>query len=213
MNLTGPKYLPNHPDSAIILLHGYGSNGDDLFEIGRLWAQNCPQSAIFSPNAPMQLMPWGYQWFPIDEITPQKMAQGCATCCETMTIFLNSIINDYKIPAKRVILSGFSQGCMVANYVAYRQEFAIGGVLGYSGGAPASADLTIEQCAITKNIPYYLIHGKDDSVVPYQHSEQSHENYKKHGIIGKIMLEDHLPHSISPKGVSEGLNFIQEVLQ
>ena len=67
--LTGPRAAPRsgQTKSLVILLHGYGADGNDLFGLSGPLAQNMPDTAFRSPNAPERcpVNPMGYQWFPI----------------------------------------------------------------------------------------------------------------------------------------------------
>jgi phospholipase/carboxylesterase len=50
----------------VVLLHGYGANGDDLIALGEGWRRQLPQAAFVAPNAPEAIpgMPGALQWFP-----------------------------------------------------------------------------------------------------------------------------------------------------
>ena len=62
--LVPPMPQPRH---LMVLLHGYGSDGNDLIAIGRHWSTSLPDTLFVSPNAPdaCDINPSGYQWFPI----------------------------------------------------------------------------------------------------------------------------------------------------
>ena len=71
-----------HPDkkvkNAVIFLHGYGANGDDLIGIGNLWSNLLPNTIFLSPNAPFKC-PWGgsaFQWFELTSISPENIGKG-----------------------------------------------------------------------------------------------------------------------------------------
>ena len=51
--------------TAVVLLHGYGSDGNDLIALGQMWAPAFPDTVFVSPNAPeaCAMNPGGYQWF------------------------------------------------------------------------------------------------------------------------------------------------------
>jgi phospholipase/carboxylesterase len=73
--IDGPRMPPargGKPDSLVIFLHGYGSNGADLISLAPYWAEALPGTAFVSPNAiePVPMAPGGYQWFPISNLDP-----------------------------------------------------------------------------------------------------------------------------------------------
>ena len=65
--LDGPRIAP-HSGTAkqlVVFLHGYGADGNDLIELGRLWQPLLPDTAFVSPDAPEPCAeaPIGRQWF------------------------------------------------------------------------------------------------------------------------------------------------------
>ena len=55
-NFNGQILLPeeNKVKNAIVFLHGYGANSEDLINIGLEWKQDLPYTAFISPNAPFK---------------------------------------------------------------------------------------------------------------------------------------------------------------
>ena len=53
------------PKSLVILLHGYGSNGQDLISLAPEWAGDMPDTLFISPDAPFpcEMGGFGFQWF------------------------------------------------------------------------------------------------------------------------------------------------------
>ena len=67
--LSGPMLAPANgqaPDAAVVLLHGYGSDGNDLIAMAPHFQHLLPGALFVSPHAPTPLGMGGYQWFPID---------------------------------------------------------------------------------------------------------------------------------------------------
>src|SRR5579872_2497401 len=65
--LDGPRLAPRSGPARqlVIFLHGYGADGNDLIEIGRVWQTLLPDAAFVSPHAPERCTqsPTGRQWF------------------------------------------------------------------------------------------------------------------------------------------------------
>ena len=79
--LEGPMRLPasgGAPQSMVIFLHGYGSNGDDLIGLAEYWRGALPDTVFLSPNAPEICpgAPDGYQWWGLSNLTPGGRAAG-----------------------------------------------------------------------------------------------------------------------------------------
>ena len=71
LELSGPALAPANGAPAkklVILLHGYGSDGQDLIGLGQYWANAFPHVGFYSPNAPHRcgMNPMGYEWFPLN---------------------------------------------------------------------------------------------------------------------------------------------------
>ena len=67
--LSGPMLPPlsGTARQAIVLLHGYGADGNDLIDLGRHWGQLFPDALFVAPNAPRPCggNPFGFEWFPL----------------------------------------------------------------------------------------------------------------------------------------------------
>ena len=75
IELTGPSLAPASGGAArslVILLHGVGADGNDLFGLAPHFARALPDAAFVSPNAPYpcDMAPMGYQWFSIQNPDP-----------------------------------------------------------------------------------------------------------------------------------------------
>ena len=68
--LEGPTFGPQaggKPGHLVVLLHGYGADGNDLIGLAPVLAPLMPDVVFHSPNAPYPCEgnPYGYQWFGI----------------------------------------------------------------------------------------------------------------------------------------------------
>ena len=66
--IDGPRIEPASgvkATSLVVLLHGYGSNGEDLIGLAPHWQPLLSTTAFVSPNAPQPCpgAPGGYQWW------------------------------------------------------------------------------------------------------------------------------------------------------
>src|SRR5690348_6893044 len=92
--LDGPRMPPargGKPDSLVVLLHGYGSNGADLISLAPYWAKALPGALFVSPNAieSVPQAPGGFQWFPISQLDPHRMEAGARSAAQSVDLFLN----------------------------------------------------------------------------------------------------------------------------
>ena len=78
--LSGPR-LPaanGRATELVVLLHGYGADGNDLIGLASHWQNRMPGAEFVSPHAPDPVpgAPSGFQWFPISWIDPHEMQKG-----------------------------------------------------------------------------------------------------------------------------------------
>ena len=76
--IDGPRINPagkGPAKSLVVFLHGYGADGNDLIDIGRIWAPLMPETVFVSPHAPEPCAeaPVGRQWFPLAGVDPVKL--------------------------------------------------------------------------------------------------------------------------------------------
>ena len=81
--LDGPRQDPakgGEADALVVLLHGLGADGNDLFGLVPHLAQVLPGAAFVSPHAPFpcDMAPFGRQWFSLQDRTADAMLGGCA---------------------------------------------------------------------------------------------------------------------------------------
>ena len=128
------KAVSGKPDSLVILLHGYGSNGEDLMGLAPYWAKELPNTEFLALDAftPCE-MGMGYQWFTLTSWVPAHMLDAAAPAIDRLNAFITDAIKNYDVAPSRVVLVGFSQGTMMALLAAPRRAAPIAGVLGYSG--------------------------------------------------------------------------------
>jgi phospholipase/carboxylesterase len=200
-----------NPDSMVILLHGYGANGEDLLGLGETWAHAFPSTVFVSPDAPntCEMTPFGFQWFSLGDWSPMSMASGAKTIAPWINDFIDEQLVTYKVNPGRLILCGFSQGTMMALYVALRRPQKIAGVLGYSGAllcAEEWSQVTLQKPEIC------LVHGVADSTVPvaaYFHAAQMLQQHE-------FPFEGHvlpgLMHGINEYGLEIGQKFLNRIL-
>lgn len=213
--IDGPRMPPKRggkPDSLVIFLHGYGSNGADLISLAPYWADLLPGTAFVSPNAiePTPMAPGGYQWFPISERDPLLMEQGVRMAAPSVDRFIEREMDKYGLEASRVALVGFSQGTMMALHVALRREQPLAAVLGFSGVLVGGPRLKDEMRA---KPPVLLIHGDRDPTLPVPFMFESAEALAAAGHGAQWHVSYGTPHAIGPDGLELGAAFLATYLK
>ncbi len=213
--LDGPRMPPargGKPDSLVILLHGYGSNGADLISLAPYWAKALPGAAFVSPNGvePVAQVPGGYQWFPITNLDPHLMEQGAKRAAPSIERFIERELEKNSLPPHRMALVGFSQGTMMALHVALRREQPAAAVLGFSGVLVGARTLK-EQ--MRSRPPVLLIHGDQDATIPVAAMFESAEALAAAGHGAQWHVSMGTPHGIGPDGLDLGGAFLSHYLK
>lgn len=214
MTLQTYTHLPKSgkkPESMVILLHGLGSNGQDLIDLAQYWQDALPDTVFLSPDAPFpcDMAPYGFQWFSLQSRTPQAMLAGAQEAAPILQAYISEMLVKYDVPPSKLALVGFSQGTMMSLFVAPRLPEKIAGVLGYSG-ALLGAD-ALNGVAIHK-IPVHLIHGDMDMVVPLDAYHMAKSILESNGFEVSGGVTRGLPHSIDGAGIASGTAFLSKVL-
>lgn len=199
------------PKQIIILLHGLGSNGQDLISLAPYWAKGLPDAVFISPDAPFpcDMAPYGYQWFSLQSRDPDDMLAGIKDAQPILNEYLDNQLLKYGLTDDKMAFVGFSQGTMMSLYAAPRREKFCAGVLGYSGALLGEDELN---SIPHHKIPIHLLHGEHDDVVPigaYHHAKRDLDSLGFE-VTGETYFG--LPHSINEQGIDSGSKFLQKIL-
>ncbi len=213
VQLSGPMLPPlqGKAKRLVVLLHGYGSDGNDLIALGRYWQPQMPHTLFVAPNAPnpCALNPSGYEWFALDFDREMSRLRGAETVRPVLGEFLKELWRQTGLGAEQTFIGGFSQGGMMALDVGLRLDQAPLGILSFSGGLIGPEEWDRE---ISCKPPVCLMHGEADDVVPVSMTLRARERLEKLGIRVAMRTEAGLTHSISVEELGFALAFMREVL-
>jgi phospholipase/carboxylesterase len=167
------KVLQPEPEVAkpglILLLHGVGSNEEDLFR----HSQSFPKGfVVVSARAPYTLAPGKYAWFELSYaagkpvINPEQAEKSRLV----INIFINQLIERYLIDPKKVFLGGFSQGGIMSYSVGltFPQKFA--GIFILSSRLLPEVKPLVKSKEELQNLEIFIAHGKNDPILPIQYA-------------------------------------------
>ncbi len=209
LNLSGPIIRPKSGDaqSLLVLLHGYGSDGQDLIGLAPLFADLLPAPLVFSPNGPepCPLNPAGYQWFPLETSSALMCLDGIEDAATTVHMLLEGLWAETGLGPSRTLLCGFSQGGMLSLYAGLCRAEPLAGLVSFSGGLPFD-----EACwpEIEATPPVLLVHGDNDEVVPTMMSISTADALRMHGLDVEHHISPGCPHAIAPDGIEAARRFI-----
>lgn len=211
--LSGPMMPPANglqPDAAVVLLHGYGSDGNDLIGLAPHWRHLLPGALFVSPNAPIGTPMGGYQWFPIDW-TGDRLASRQTGVIEARPVlewFLRDLWAQTGITPERTILAGFSQGAMMALHVGTALPEKLMGIIGFSGAFLPPEGFGGEGLA---KPPVCLVHGDMDDVVDPNLSSEANGLLEEAGFDVSYHVSRGVGHGIAPDGLGFAADFIGRI--
>jgi phospholipase/carboxylesterase len=212
--LSGPEVQPASGRAArsmVILLHGYGSNGDDLIGLAPYWRRALPDTVFLSPNAPQACpgAPGGYQWWALTNVSPEARAAGVREAAPAVDAYIDAQLARFELSDDRLALVGFSQGTMTALQVGPRRVRRLAGIVGFSGMLADAQSLAAE--VLTKP-PILLVHGDADPMVPVEALGQAKATLESLGFDVSTHVSPALGHSIDEAGLRLGEAFLSRVL-
>ena len=170
---------PN-PSVAIIWMHGLGADGNDFVPLVReLDLTGLPGIRFVFPHA--NTMPvtinGGYvmrSWYDIvaTDLT-RREDEGGLRASQLQVEALIAREKARGIPASRIILAGFSQGCAMTLQTGLRHPEKLAGMLCLSGYLPLSSVAGAERSEASLATPIFMAHGVQDPVVPFARAEES----------------------------------------
>ena len=212
--LDGPRQKPANgakATSLAVLLHGVGSDGNDLIGLVPHWANLLPGTEFVSPHGPYpyDMAPQGRQWFSIHNVSPEEMFAGITGSALILEEFLQGELVRTGITPDRLVLVGFSQGTMMSLHTALCGEVLLGGILGYSGRMVLDPSGPV---AIKSRPPTMLIHGDSDELVPVASMLEAVEELSSNDILAQWHICRGLGHSIDQQGLAIGGRFLRDCL-
>ena len=193
--------------NAVILLHGYGGDGNDISMLSLNWKRHLPNTIFICPNGheTCEINPSGYQWFDLTKDDPNYILKETKKAEEILKKFINEIKEEYNLINSNICLSGFSQGCMMSLNVGLTSEDKFSSIVGFSGKIINQNDL---KQRIKNLTDVFLIHGELDDIVSPTFLLEA----KDFLIREKINVESHMVknsgHHIPIEASSLALNYI-----
>lgn len=209
MPLTGPildKTNGQAPENLVIFLHGYGSDGENLLDLGHDFAPILGPTIFVAPNAPIVMGHGGYQWYEVWDVSPETRRAGLHAALPQIHDFIDAQMAHYKVPANRTALVGFSQGGSLVLQIMTERPEPLGAIVSYSGFF-LDPEKGLEN--LTSFTPTLLVHGEEDPTVPFQASVQAHEALTPHGPT-TLLARPNLGHAIDMVGIQRAAMFLKE---
>ncbi len=207
--ISGPVLPPRSgasPKQLVVLLHGYGADGEDLIGLAEPLGEALPDAVFAAPNAPSRCAqnPFGFEWYPLDFSMMQESVRiGTPAARAALVEYLDDLWARTGLGAAETFLVGVSQGAMMALHVALSLPEPVLGVVSFSGALVPPADFDA-----APRPPICLIHGDLDQVVDPRRTEEAAETLNARGYELSVHFSRGLAHGISPDGLQFATAFM-----
>ncbi len=203
-----PKKVTENPP-LLILLHGYGSNEQDLFS----FAEELPDEfLIVSAQAPIEMGYGAYAWFSINfDGNNEKFydLEEAAESVQKIASFIDEIKAKYTTNPDKTFLLGFSQGTILSYTLSLTIPNKVQYVIGLSGFINEA--LTSQEISTDIKTDYYISHGTVDQVIPVDWARKAPEFLTKHNL-KNVYSEYPVGHGVAPQNFYSFKKWIEERL-
>ena len=203
---------------AVLWFHGLGADGNDFAPVGHelLRLTKLPIRFVFphAPERPVTLnngyiMRAWYDIFGLD-INSNEDRLGLDEISHKVDEMIQHQIK-LGIPAKNIILGGFSQGGAVALYTGLRYAHKLAGLIGLSTYLPFREQLLHEKHPENLHTPIFLAHGTRDSVLPHEWAVLSKDILEKthHNV---VLKEYSIAHTVCQEEIEAVAEWIKALI-
>lgn len=180
---TGPE-----PGATIVVLHGLGADGTDFVPVAQALDLSAAGPVRFVlPHAPVipVTINNGYRmraWYDIlgMDLVRREDEAGLRRSREEVEALL-ARERERGMPAERIVLAGFSQGCAMALLTGLRHGQRLAGIAGLSGYLPLAQHTAAERSDANAPTPVFMGHGQQDEVVAIERGRASRDLLRQQG--------------------------------
>jgi phospholipase/carboxylesterase len=212
MNLS-LHYLVREPkikldkNPLLLLLHGYGSNEEDLFS----FASELPDEYyVISARAPYDLQYGSYAWYAINFDADENKFSDLEQAKKSRDIianFIDELIKNYPIDANNITLIGFSQGSILSYAVGLSYPQKVQRIAAMSGYLNQEMFVDDYKNNDFSKLHFFISHGTVDQVVPVDWARKA-KPFLDNLQIQNVYKEYPIGHGISPQNFYDFKNWL-----
>ena len=202
-----PK-IKHEKNPLLLLLHGYGSNEEDLFS----FASELPQDHyVISVRAPYDLQPYGHAWYAIHfDADENKFSDNVQAkqSVELIAGFIDEVVKQYPIDAKNVTLVGFSQGAILSYATALTYPEKVAKVVALSGYFNKEIMPEVIDTKAISHLKFFVSHGSVDQVIPVEWARKAKPALENLGL--EVEYHEYpVGHGVAPQNFFDFKNWLQ----
>jgi phospholipase/carboxylesterase len=206
--VRAPKIILDK-NPLLLLLHGYGSNEEDLFS----FASELPEEYyVISARAPYDMGFGSYAWYAINFDANENKFSDIPQAQQSRDIianFIDELIANYPIDSTNVSLIGFSQGTILSYAVALSYPEKIQRVVAMSGYL--NLDLVNPNFNTNNfsNLKIFASHGTVDQVIPVDWARKAAPILSQLGV--EVLYKEYpVGHGVAPQNFYDFKNWLQQ---
>lgn len=211
------EHLVRHPENSegkaplLLMLHGYGSNEEDLFS----FASELPEELlIVSARAPLTLGYGSYAWYTIhferDSANFSDIPEAMSAL-STIDKFLDEVLEHYHADPGRVFLLGFSQGTILSSAYALNHPGKVHHVIALSGYINSQLIRGTLESGTFHELDFFVSHGSVDQVIPVEWARKTGPFLDRLKIPFTYM-EYPVGHGVAPQNFFDLLHWLKQRL-
>lgn len=167
---------------TLILLHGYGSNEDDLFGLAQHMS---PEWLVVCPNAPIQIQDNNrHSWYPLNRNADDWSydAEAFIAIRDEISKYIDQVNNHFEVDKSKVVLGGFSQGAILSLATGLKYPEQISGIVSLSGQLYPEVKSDMATYQALSNSKIFISHGLSDDVLPCEPMQQTAKELQENGL-------------------------------
>jgi len=166
----------------MILMHGVGSNEQDMFAFAEHLADNF---LILSARGPLTVGPNSFAWFQVDLTTGVSVINydQAEKSRKIIIQFIESLKTRYSFDEKKIYLGGFSQGGIMSYSVGLTRPDLIKGIVVMSGRLLKEVRPLIASMEKVASLEVFISHGISDNVLNIEYAREAYAYLKTLGLV------------------------------
>jgi len=205
------------PRAAVIWMHGLGADGHDFAGIEREVTPPGAAVRYVYPHAPMMPVTInnGYvmrAWYDVFGVAGERREDEAGVRASQARVEqLIACEKSRGIPARAIVLAGFSQGGAMALHTGLRHPERLAGVMALSCFLPVARTLATEASAANRDVPIFMAHGVADAVIPVTRARAARDTLL--GLGYKVEWHEYpMAHSLCPQEIEDIATWLERIL-
>ena len=206
-----PRDVGASEPPLLLLLHGIGSNEQDLFSMAPLLDS---RFFVVSARAPLEIMAGGFAWFNIEFTADGSIVPDLdqAEASRLLLVqFVDELVEAYGVDRRCVYLMGFSQGAMMSLSVALTRPDKVAAVVAMSGRLPEQALLNQGSLDEIRKLEVFVSHGAYDDLLPILNGRFCRDQLEKLGV-PLTYREYPMGHEVRPEALRDITTWLSTTL-